>query len=266
MKRLHLLYHRVNSLTPDPWTLCVSPEHFAQHLEVITRLSPRPVVTFDDGYADNLDQALHLLEKHEVAARFFVVSGALDATTEMWWDALERLYLPQNAAAYYEAFAEFRALPFELQQKELDEGFTSSQIPRMMRPDRRMLTSAELSRLAASRLAEIGAHTVTHPVLSTRAPAYQEFEIRNSKKQVEEIINRRIEGFSYPNGMPEDYSGITREIVRSAGFAYAYSAFEHRDPDPFQLPRVMIRDWNGEEFARELADAANRASTLLKAG
>ncbi len=265
MNPLHLLYHRVNCLTPDPWTLCVSPAHFSEHLEVIARLSPRPVITFDDGYADNLHQALPLLEKYDVEARFFIVSGALGKTTEMWWDALERLYLPQDDTAYFAAFASIRLLPYELQEKELDRLFESKQVSRTTRPDRRMLTKAELCTLAASPLAEIGAHTVTHPVLSNLDAVAQQMETTSSKQSLEELINKRVEGFSYPNGMAEDYDQTTLAAVRRAGFSYAYSAYEHRNPDTFQLPRVMVRDWDGDEFTQVLYKAAARAGTHLAA-
>ena len=107
-----LLYHRVASLDLDPWRLAVSPRHFAEHLEVLRR-HRRPVsladlcarvagrgstralvaVTVDDGYADNVDAALPLLERHDVPATFFVVSGGLGDGREFWWDALERLVL-----------------------------------------------------------------------------------------------------------------------------------------------------------------------------
>ena len=89
-----LMYHRVADGIADPWSLCVTPENFAQQLEVLrtvaapTRLgqlvgalgggptSPRSVVvTFDDGYADNLYQAKPLLLRHDVPATVFVTSG-----------------------------------------------------------------------------------------------------------------------------------------------------------------------------------------------
>ncbi|MBD2519716.1 polysaccharide deacetylase family protein [Nostoc sp. FACHB-973] len=109
---LILMYHRVAEADSDPWSLCVTPKHFAEHLEVLRqygyplhlqqltkRLSDRQyinrsiVVTFDDGYADNFYHAKPLLEKYDIPATVFVTTGGIDQKREFWWDELERLLL-----------------------------------------------------------------------------------------------------------------------------------------------------------------------------
>jgi peptidoglycan/xylan/chitin deacetylase (PgdA/CDA1 family) len=107
-----LVYHRIVDLAPDPWSLAVSTGHFAEHLEVLRRNVqpiklgklatavrngdlPRrsAVVTFDDGYADNLYHGKPLLERYDVPATAFVTTGAIGAEQEFWWDELDRLFL-----------------------------------------------------------------------------------------------------------------------------------------------------------------------------
>ena len=107
---LVLLYHRVAELCRDPWSLCVSPVRFEQHLAVVrdrtwpirlqhigphltagTLRRPRVAVTFDDGYSDNLHQAEPLLRHAGIPAAIFVVSGALRWDREFWWDELDRI-------------------------------------------------------------------------------------------------------------------------------------------------------------------------------
>jgi peptidoglycan/xylan/chitin deacetylase (PgdA/CDA1 family) len=107
-----LMYHRVAEEHIDPWGLCVSPTHFAQQLEVLrkhchplslkemvqryrTGLMPRRAVavTFDDGYADNLYVAKPLLERFEIPATVFVITGYCERNSEFWWDELERILL-----------------------------------------------------------------------------------------------------------------------------------------------------------------------------
>lgn len=107
-----LMYHRIADTAFDPWHLSVSPERFAEHLEIIQQLanpmslpqlaqalrsrrvpSRAIAVTFDDGYANNLHIAKDILEKYHVPATVFISSGLLDSNREFWWDELERLLL-----------------------------------------------------------------------------------------------------------------------------------------------------------------------------
>jgi peptidoglycan/xylan/chitin deacetylase (PgdA/CDA1 family) len=109
---LILMYHRIADEDSDPWGLCVKPQHFAKHLEVLRkRLRPLPLqqltqeldegkrlrrsvaITFDDGYVDNLQTAKPLLERFHIPATIFVASGYTGQEREFWWDELERLFL-----------------------------------------------------------------------------------------------------------------------------------------------------------------------------
>ena len=261
MKQLSLLYHRVNDLRPDPWDLCVSPAHFAEQMEVVSHISPRPIVTFDDGYADNLHRALPILETYDISAIVFVASGAIESQVEMWWDALDRLF-PEDfspGSPYMQWFWKMRSLPFEMQEKQLNEAFSAAGISRITRLERRMMTTAELARLGASPLIQIGAHTITHPVLSSLALSDQEAEITGSKTGLEAILQKPVRLFAYPNGMHSDYTSDTVRLVRDAGFLAAYSAYQHDLEDPFQKPRFMVRDWDGDTFARDIRMAAQAA-------
>jgi len=51
------------------------------------------VITFDDGYADNLHNAKPLLERYNVPATFFLASGLIGQEQAFWWDELDRLLL-----------------------------------------------------------------------------------------------------------------------------------------------------------------------------
>jgi peptidoglycan/xylan/chitin deacetylase (PgdA/CDA1 family) len=105
---LILMYHRIAEPDLDPWGLSVSPEHFSEQLEVINKyfypLSMQELlrhlqrgnvpnwsimVTFDDGYVDNLHNAKPLLEQYDVPATIFLVTEALVEGRNFWWDELE---------------------------------------------------------------------------------------------------------------------------------------------------------------------------------
>ena len=110
---LILMYHRVTNLRSDPWLLAVTPQHFAQHLEILRQhTKPIPLrqlfeellsgdasdrlvaITFDDGYVDNLyNDAKPLLERYDFPPTFFLTTGYTGCEREFWWDELERLFL-----------------------------------------------------------------------------------------------------------------------------------------------------------------------------
>lgn len=111
-RALILFYHGVTNAVSDPWRLHMPPPRFAEQLEVLRRygkvlrldalvhglqtdrLPRRSVaVTFDDGYANNLTEALPLLEKYEIPATIFVTTDYLGSAREFWSDELERLLL-----------------------------------------------------------------------------------------------------------------------------------------------------------------------------
>ena len=314
---LILLYHRIAVLPSDPHILCVTPEHFAQHLEVLRKryhvvplkylaqalldgnLPRRAVaVTFDDGYADNLYNAKPLLERYDIPATVFVTTGQIDQEREFWWDELERLLLqpgelPQTlqlrvngsprrwqltGAAHYDEqtyrlhrswnversgpgprqrlfcdlYQMLYALPPREQQHVLDQLWQWTGVGRISRPTHRTLASDELVDLADGRLVEVGAHTVTHSVLSAISGAAQRDEIQGSKAHLENVLGHPVTSFAYPYGLRSTYTNETVAAVREASFACACSNFVSLvsgDTDRFQLPRFAVQDWDGNMFA-----------------
>jgi peptidoglycan/xylan/chitin deacetylase (PgdA/CDA1 family) len=318
---LVLLYHRVADTEPDPQLLCVSPRNFEQHLEIL-RTYWRPtslgrlaesirecaidhrsaVVTFDDGYADNLYNAKPLLERYGVPATVFVSSGYLNAGREFWWDELERLLLgpgelPQEMALSVNGqrltwdLAETAS--YTMDQWKSDRNWTvldkddpsprhrafrglcdvlgshgAAQRTKVLsqlrgltcdnleaRSTHLALSRPELARLASDGLVDIGAHTVNHVRLSALPPADQAKEIENDKKNLEDTLGRGVDFFSYPFGSPNDYTKETVSAVKRAGFRLACSNFSGLvvdSADLFEVPRFIVRDWDGAEFAARL--------------
>ena len=121
-----------------------------------------------------------------------------------------------------------------------------------VRSTHRPLTLEEVFDLSQGGLIEVGSHTVTHPFLSLHALASQRNEIKKSKDTLEQILGRPVTSFAYPHG---DYTEEAIALVRQAGFACACSTTADVvwwHTDRFQLPRVQVEDWNGEEFANRL--------------
>lgn len=117
----------------------------------------------------------------------------------------------------------------------------------------RSLTREEVLELARGELVEIGAHTVTHANLAVLPVALQKPEIFRSKSVLDDILGQSVAGFAYPYG---SYTQESVDLVKGAGFHFACTVhpgvIEPSD-DCFQLPRMTVEDWDGEEFSRRLS-------------
>jgi peptidoglycan/xylan/chitin deacetylase (PgdA/CDA1 family) len=110
-----LCYHRVAALHPDVHHLCMPPERFAAHMELLAeRFRPVPLarlaaeaaagelrpgtvaVTFDDGYLDNFEVASPIAAELKVPVTFFVSGAPDDEEREGWWDTAERILLGEE--------------------------------------------------------------------------------------------------------------------------------------------------------------------------
>lgn len=88
-------------------------------------------------------------------------------------------------------------------------------------PDRNeILASAESLRAAASQGIEFGAHTRTHPKLTDLAPELEREEIAGSKADLEQVLGRPVDLFSFPYGA---YNERTLQYCKEAGYRFAYS-------------------------------------------
>jgi peptidoglycan/xylan/chitin deacetylase (PgdA/CDA1 family) len=321
-KGLILLYHRIADAPSDPHQLCVSPRHFDEHLQILRehqataslrqvvqalrhrhRLPGGVVVTFDDGYADNLVAAKPLLERRDVPATVFLATGYLGGLREFWWDEVERLVLgpgtlpealhltanghsfrwdlgpaacyteadqqryrgwscrrPDNPGPRHPLFFALNDFLFPLSDLErrqvLDHLRDVAGAETGVRPAQRTMTPDEVLDLVHGDLVDVGAHTMTHPVLALRPAAEQASEIQESKKRLEALLGRLVFAFAYPHGRPAvHYTNDTVKLLGEAGFDAGCStvpALIHRGTDPLQLPRFIVFDWDGDEFARRL--------------
>ena len=263
-----LMYHSISSERPDPWDLCVAPDRFAAQAQLLADrfrvvsltelrlaqtagepLGRAVAITFDDGYRDNLLAAKPILEEHGLPATVFVTTGYLDSDRDFWWDELEAFCAAAGVASR-ELWQELQAMTHEERAERLDALWASIHTPR---PARSLpLSAAELVRLAEGGLVALGAHTVTHPHLSSLPVPTQRHEIEASKACLNDLAGRPVLDFSYPHG---DFSPETRALVRAAGFEAACTT--HATPvtsttDNLELPRIQVGSWNADALECEL--------------
>ncbi len=116
----------------------------------------------------------------------------------------------------------------------------------------RAMTPDEVAALAAGGLIEIGAHTVTHPVLGALPALHQREEIEGSRAALEAVVSRPVTAFSYPFG---SHTPVTVDLVRRAGLSCACTTQPGRagrQVSRFAIPRFHVPDIPGGEFERQL--------------
>ena len=223
-----LCYHKVAELDPDPHELAVSPKNFSEQIKYISENFPVKrfdecwdhrelsfVITFDDGYADNLYNALPVLQKFNVPATIFVTPGFTDSDREFPWDG----------------------------------GNTPA------RPEYRQLSQAELRQLSQEQLITLGSHTLTHQQLSSLTPRQQEEEIVCGHQMLEKIVGKKLTTMSYPFGNYCDIDENCKKICRLNGIARAaanYPGQAHSWTDSMAIPRHIIRNYGAAEFRKRL--------------
>ncbi len=229
----------------------------ARHLRRGTLPARAACLTFDDGYADNLENAVPVLLQLGLPATVFV---AVDAVRNgiMWNDivldavrccgveldtavaGIATATLPKTDPATFAArlLDALKYLPPErrwLSAIDLHRAATGTAETR-----RHMLTT-EMVRTLVGLGFDVGGHTVSHPILSQIDDATALQEIRGCYQWLQDLTARRPCSFAYPNGRPgADYDQRHVEMVRTTGFEVAVStrwAAGRRTSDTLQLPR-----------------------------
>jgi peptidoglycan/xylan/chitin deacetylase (PgdA/CDA1 family) len=245
-------------------------------------------VTFDDGYHDNLVNAAPLLQRHDVPATCFVTTGSMGRDREFWWDELQRILLggeglpghlgidvgatrvdidlrdanarngdaaPPAATgrmSRHEALlalhGHMQPLPETSRNEVLDRLHEWAGLTRAVRQSHRAMHPDELMTLERAAPIEIGAHTVSHPLLPAHAADVQREEIATSRTTLQEWLGHAVAGFAYPYGA---WTETSVEAVRDAGFDYACSCIwggVRMDSGQHLLPRVEAADCSGDVF------------------
>lgn len=116
-----------------------------------------------------------------------------------------------------------------------------------------VMNFGQLDNLSKSTLFTIGAHTVNHPALAPQTSEEQIFEIQQSKKMLEGWLNKEVSSFAYPYG---NYDSVTLSLIKESGLHNAVTTAEEpalRSSGVFELPRYQVKNWNGEEFNKQVS-------------
>jgi len=238
------------------------------------------VVTFDDGYRDNLTLALPILERYDVPATIFVSTGLVERTSPLWWYELEDALRMSE-----ELDTEWRGRPIRyplasvtekhraaLELNELVKSLSPVEQAEFLGQIRatgasaahgeEMLTWGELGQLDRSPLITIGAHTRTHPVLSRLTPPELEDELLGARRELEERLGHQVPHLAYPFGGGVQAGWREFQAAEHLGFECAvttrFGHLHHRHRIfPCAIPRINIAaDDSMDDFAWKMSGLA----------
>lgn len=117
------------------------------------------------------------------------------------------------------------------------------------------LTKEMLIKLSNDPLCTIGAHSISHKVFRKMETTELEKEISECKVNLEKIINKNIDLFAYPYGSIYAVSSKAINIVKKAGYKYAYSTIKanlnhYALRGKYFIPRINICEKNYKRMVK----------------
>ncbi len=227
------------------------------------RVKNPAALTVDDGYGDFLKVAVPLLEKYELPATLFVTTRFVDGEIWLWPDILRYTLLKTEKAAF-DVFGDGSGIPLRTPNekgkvylnlveicKKVSESDKFAFLEELARrldvtvpalpPEEFRPVSWDALRRLNKDLFEIGSHTLTHPILSRVPIAQAKTEIEESKRRIEEALEREVTTFAYPNGTRGDYAQEHKDILKQCGYQVAVTTnfgFSTAETDPFEMNRM----------------------------
>jgi peptidoglycan/xylan/chitin deacetylase (PgdA/CDA1 family) len=220
------------------------------------------LVTFDDGFRNNLTHAVPVLKQLGIPAVFFVATGYIGANDVLWPHLLDELVLTwpyqtipgpngtmatlPTAPALKNRFAEqLRNTCLELadeDRRSYVEAIArdhSIQLDARLRELNTFLSWDEVRTLACQRFA-IGSHTVNHPILTRLTGSRLHAELSESKATIEQEIGEACDCIAYPNGGAHDYSTSVTDAAHETGYLAGFTLCG-RACDPHHTPLAIDR-------------------------
>ncbi len=238
----------------------------------------RIAITLDDGYRDNLLNAVPVFRKHDIPYTIYVAPGLVDGRADLWWEDLSaiiaardqiRLSLPNGHQEFdTSTLAKKNQVFHELLQwltTDVEEDRQRNivrELAWMYKIDPRahcesqIMNWREIVDLSKDPLCTIGAHTIHHYALARLNTAEAEWEMRESAKILSAELGYMPDHFAYPYGYPAAAGARDFELAKTIGFKTAvttrHGVIHKAHSDHMQaLPRISL---NGNFQARRYVE------------
>jgi peptidoglycan/xylan/chitin deacetylase (PgdA/CDA1 family) len=279
--------HRyLNSLGPG---IVNSTSNFRLHMEIIARqfdpvsmddvllflkgrklLPRRPiVVTFDDGFADNIEIAAPIMDRLGIPGAFYITVDPVERRAVPWFCRLRHAFGttprptwldshdgrtrqlgdPSDRKAAFlaasERCARRRGEAQEAALRTIEEGLEVQPLSAQL-----MMTWDQVRALRRSGHV-VGSHTVTHPNLACLNAEDLQIECVESKTKLEAELGIKVDHFSYPSPILQPHwTPQTVECTLNAGYQCAVTSSSgsvQAGQHPLSLQRVIISE-DAEQF------------------
>ena len=238
----------------------VSPDQIAAGLHSPGQYA---MITFDDGYANNL-RALPVLEEFGVAAVFCISANHVATGKPFWWDVLYREAKKRNwpGDQLNRARAAFKHLRTHEAEEQITAAFGKSAFRTVADLDR-PFTPRELADFARHPLVHIGNHTWDHAILTDYFLLEAREQIQAGQEWLRTITGRVPQVISYPNG---NVSTKIAQAARDAGLRLGMTVRPGRNAIPqslsatasLRLRRYML--WGNRDIAAQCCVARSPIS------
>ena len=232
----------------------ISINDISKNLEIKKKI----VITFDDGYLDNYENALPILKKYNCPAIIYVVTSFLDNKNYPWWLKIWKIIQQNNNIIYqkekidvsnkhlkfkiYHFFCNKISLMKHSEQNLFFENLSKNLRDFQFGKNNEFLSSDDLIKLNKNDFIEIGCHTHYHQNLRILSDQELNEEINLSKSLLEKILNKKINHFSIPFGTKNTFSSKSIELLKKFNFQTIVTT-EHGNFNKkkiFRIPRIGI--------------------------
>jgi peptidoglycan/xylan/chitin deacetylase (PgdA/CDA1 family) len=219
------------------------------------------IITFDDGYKDVYECAYPILKKYNLSATIFLSTGHIETGILFWTDKLRYILLKTKEQSFNWDYANeiqlssladkskaIQKIISSLKRKpNLEKEIILNDLERILNVEipsdlanESILTWKEIIEMSLNGI-DFGAHTVTHPILTSVSVGQAKFEIEKSKEDIENKIHRPVITFCYPFGQAEDYNQLLINVLKKSGFKCAVTAIDgvaNPEKGLFELNRI----------------------------
>ncbi|MBL7930665.1 MAG: polysaccharide deacetylase family protein [Bacteroidia bacterium] len=298
----NFLFHRISPdrdplwdpMDPDLFSKCL--RHISENYDVITiedlphaKLHEQTAtISFDDGYKDNIEVALPILEKYRVKASFYVATDCIDNQTPTWTYYLEHLFKNTQKP---ELNIDFEYLPEGMRVKQLQDYNSRIAYVKKLKPLLKNLTLAQRREVVLhvsgiyndvekpnvmmtwedlKKLRQlghqVGSHTKSHTMLGHLSDETRLIEeLKGSRDRIFEMLGENPKTISYPNGSyNQRVTELSKEYGYLSGLAVKQDVYIPGRDSIFEIPRIELYNEPWWKTKLRISNSLERIKKVLR--